>query len=800
MRLKNTDVDLLGNVFDQIGKVLVILDKQWIIKYINNYALDIMNTNEHIMGVSCQDILLKSNIPFKLDNNANIIFSAPIKVNNSYKKLKTLTGTVDEKPVYFILDDDVTEQENTLQLLEKSTQELTGQVYREKLSVQQYLGETIGFLRTIIKQMPCYVYWKDDQFRYLYCNDLTVQIMGLSSAEEAKGKTDYDFGWDLSLVNAFRETDIKILNTGEPVRNLRENLIDKNGQLFHTLVNKLPIKNQAGVIIGILGFTVDITEIQNIQIAKEAAEAASIAKTEFIANMSHDIRTPLTGVIGLSEILEQTLQNEEDREKAHMLHGSGEELLHMLNEILDDVRAGNLRDKDVKTVSFDLHQCIQDLIRLESPAVTLKNLELQTNIAPNVPRYIKSDHNKIHRILLNLIGNAIKFTPSGCITLSIECLHCTDDKAHLKFSVSDTGIGIPEDARDQIFNRFFKVSSSYNGVYNGHGLGLHIAQSYVKLLGGHITLTSKEGTGSTFHFNLECALGQELKDTSQYHTPQVLLPDSTKAPHLLLVEDNLIALKSLELLLKQKNYTFSSVTSGEEAWAMWNSLPFDLMVTDVGLPGISGIELTQRIRKHEQQLGKPRLPVIGLTGHARELALQECILSGMDDVLSKPAHADVLHQCIQQLVPQFTSKGQKVVDGGPRKSSLGADLPDTEEELFQLEQFCVFNEELALNQCIDREFLIALLESCLYESMPHDIMQLREAHQQQNWGQVEKIAHKIKGGMAYIGAQKIRFACQYFERYYKAGHRALLEPLYQQIITVSATTNEVLQRWLERNK
>jgi two-component system aerobic respiration control sensor histidine kinase ArcB len=624
-------------------------------------------------------------------------------------------------------------------------------------------------------------------------------MIKLKSPQNIIGKTDLDIFVDHDLARSYQETDKKIIQTGQPVINELGELITDQFETRHTLVSKVPITDISGTIIGLVGITVDVTELTE---AKEQAEIASKAKTEFIANMSHDIRTPLTGVIGLSEILEQTLQNPEEREKAHLLHDSGEELLHMLNEILDDVRAEHLGEKDIKEESFDLHQCIHDLIRLESPATTAKHLQLKANIANDVPRFIRSDRNKIHRILLNLIGNAIKFTQSGCITLSIECLHLDDAKAHLKISVSDTGIGIPEAALKQLFNRFFKVSSSYKGIYEGHGLGLHIAKSYVELLGGHITLTSKVGMGSTFNFDLECALGEPLE--TQSNTISIPVDDSpalTQAQnlHLLLVEDNIIALKTLELLLKQQGYTYASASTGEEAWAIFNSEAFDLMISDIGLPGISGAQLSQRIRNQELTSGKPPIPIIGLTGHARESALEECLQSGMNEVFSKPTPIETLCQCIQILTQNSPVQSTENSSDKPQKKSLGIDLPETEEELFQLEHFPLFDAEIVLQQIQDKQLLITLLNAYLSDEMQHDITLLQQEHERQNWEEVEKIAHKIKGGVAYLGTEKMRYACQYLERYYKAGHRKLLEPLYDQIIKVNEQTNTDLKLWLRNN-
>ncbi|PJD95724.1 MAG: hybrid sensor histidine kinase/response regulator [Legionella sp.] len=649
----------------------------------------------------------------------------------------------------------------------------------------------------LLNLLPTAIFWKNTDGVFIGCNKRFAEISGLNSPDEIVGKTDYDMPWGEIQASLYRKDDHEIMLNGTSKSNIEETLTLANGTELCLLTNKVPLFSDEGEIMGILGIFYDITERKKMELsikkAKEAAESANRAKTEFIANMSHDIRTPLTGVIGLAEILEHTLQHPEEKEKIQMLHESGKELLHMLNDILDDIRVGNLNESDIKKESFNLHQCIADLVRLESPATTLKGLSLKVDIKNSVPQYIQSDRNKIHRILLNLMGNAIKFTQAGDISLCVDCTHYDEKEVHLKFSVSDTGIGIPEEAQAQVFKRFFKVNSSYKGLYEGHGLGLHIAQSYVELLGGHITLFSTVGVGTTFHFDIICAPGKApLPSTSILSSCQ----PSAQTRHLLLVEDHLVALKTLEFLLKQKGYTFASAASGEEAWMLLQNQTFDAMITDIGLPGISGTQLSQRLRSQEMMLHKPPLPIIGLTGHAKEAALDECLQHGMNEVFSKPASMDTLHPCIQKLTQKRHATNLDATDSLAKKSFLGIDLPGTEEELFQLDAFPLFDEAYVLNQIGDKQLLITLIQAYLSEDMQNDITLMQEQYKKGRWEEVEKIAHKIKGGVAYLGTQKMRYACQYLERYYKAGHRKLLEPLYQQILQVNHQTNEVLTAWL----
>ena len=735
----------------------------------SKYGLLLQNCSDLIIGLN------KDGCVFEINAHAEKVFGI-------YKKNilnKNLFLFCQERNITFSLSEDYFKStfrnsDNSLIVFitNKKTQHkysfkclLTSSVENKYILIGHKLNsvcEVQTCLKSVIESLPQYIYWKDKNFVYMGCNKHVSDYLSLKSPDEIVGKTDNDFGWSKERINFLKVSDSTVFNEGKEI--LVEDQIPLGGTMRTMLSSKSPLRNQKGETIGVLGVTVDITDRKQLEeelrIAKEQAETASKAKTEFIANMSHDIRTPLTGVIGLSAILEQTLQNKDDKENAHMLHDSGEELLHMLNEILDDIRADHLDKEDIIEESFDLHECINDLVHLESPATFLKNLILKTDIASNVPRYIKSDRNKIHRILLNLLGNAIKFTQSGSITISIECLHQDGVSAHLKFAVSDTGIGIPEEVQSQVFNRFFKVSSSYKGIYTGHGLGLHIAQSYVNLLGGHITLTSRVGEGSTFHFDLECPLSeapvQEKEILPSPDPPSVEILQ--KNVRLLLVEDNSIALKTLEMMLAKKGYTFISATTGEEAWAMFRTHPIDLIITDIGLPGISGTELTQRIRNYEKDVNKPAIPIIGLTGHAKEAAWNECQQAGMNEVLTKPAQIQTLEEIILQFVNPSSCKVSND-SKKPEVSPLGIDLPQTEEALFQLDSFPVFDEKLALEQVPDKNLLITLLQTYISDEIQKDIHQMQIEYQQNNWEKVEKLAHKMKGGVTYLGTQKMRYAC-----------------------------------------
>lgn len=519
----------------------------------------------------------------------------------------------------------------------------------------------------LIDHIPHAIFWKDINLIFQGCNKQFAQQFGYSNPSDIIGKSDYDFPFPLHLIELYRIDDQIIVTTGIPKLNYEEKQLQMDGSEKILLVSKVPFYDENQNVIGIIGIYTDITnrkeEEKQLKIAKELAEAANLAKTEFIANMSHDIRTPLTGVVGMSKILEENAVDPDQKKYAHWLLESGDQLLHMLNGILEVVSADNTNVNDLHEDSFVLKRVIQDIVELERPSTQVKGIDLITQVDERIPSSLISDHTKLHRILLNLIGNAIKFTEKGRITLDVKLLEQHNTHVLLQFSVSDTGIGIPPEMQNMVFDRFFRVTPSYKGIYTGYGVGLHIAQSYAHLLGGEIKTTSKFGVGTTFYFNLSLKIGDKttlyplstkpstdgstdshspLPQRISTDLPSITMKPSPSAPNLLLIEDNLIALRVLESIVTQSGWQFTSAIDGESAFELVCKNAFDLIITDIGLPGISGIDLTIKIREFEASLSKKQTPIIGLTAHAQSEVRDACLASGMNDVFSKPMDMDTL--------------------------------------------------------------------------------------------------------------------------------------------------------------
>ena len=665
-------------------------------------------------------------------------------------------------------------------------------------------------LANILDNLPGHVYWKNLDSVFQGCNKAQANSAGFADQHGVIGKTDYDMPWH-NEANELRESDALVMRNRQTLTREEASQLADSNKISIFLSKKTPLLDKNGTVVGILGISFDITERKDIEEklrqAKLAAEAANHAKTEFIANMSHDIRTPLAGVIGMSELLENDLNNPESKQYAHWLHKSGEHLLEMLNDILDDIKADNLNENDIRNERFELRLCIHNLVQLVLPSIKLKHLNIVVLIADDVPKFIESDHAKLQRILLNILGNAIKFTEKGSITIKVNCLNLTHEKTHIQFSITDTGMGIPKDQQNKVFDRFFRASPSYKGIYKGQGLGLHIAQAYANLIGGRISLTSIEGVGTTLYLDLSSnidiseASKSLLCDTSKSN--QALVVDAgtplqqsyENCPLLLLIEDNPVALKVIESIATKTGCRFISATNGEEALELAKNNFFDLIITDIGLPGISGHEFTSKLRLWETSQKNAHVPIVGLTGHARDVAEKKCIDSGMNDVFSKPTNVAMF----QTIINQFVSTASSLLPNLSSSTSgkLGPDLPDTEQALFELKNYSIFDAELALKQVGgDKTLMLSILNDFITILITKELPFIEQAFVHKDWITVEYLAHKMKGGVVYCGTPRMKFALQYLERYCKAGHFLLRDELYQQF-HVTEETQRVIYEWLK---
>ncbi|MFT6153574.1 MAG: signal transduction histidine kinase [Crocinitomicaceae bacterium] len=372
----------------------------------------------------------------------------------------------------------------------------------------------------------------------------------------------------------------------------------------------------------------------------KASAAASEAKSKFLAHMSHEIRTPLNGIIGIADLLSQGQMEESQSQYVKTIQNSGEALLAIINDILDfsKIEAGKL---ELENTDFCLSDLGQSLNGLFIAQLKDKNLDYKFSVDPMLPEFLKGDPLRLKQILINLVGNSIKFTESGGIFITVKALEFSPN-LRIQFTVTDTGIGIPNDKLPTLFEAFTQVDSSTTRKYGGTGLGLQISKSLVELMQGTIFAQSQYGKGSSFIFDIVLKSGKlpkesEIKIATSYN--------SVSDVRILVAEDNKTNQLVISAMLKKLGYSFDIINNGKEAIESLKKSKYDLILMDCQMPILDGFEATSEIRMRSQWVN---LPIIALTAGATKAEKTECIKVGMNDFLSKPITIDVLETTLRK--------------------------------------------------------------------------------------------------------------------------------------------------------
>ncbi len=381
----------------------------------------------------------------------------------------------------------------------------------------------------------------------------------------------------------------------------------------------------------------------DLEIARAKAEESARLKSEFLANMSHEIRTPLNGMMGMTALALETSLPPETRDYLETANTSAESLLALINDILDfsKIDAGKLV---MEWIPCPLPELMERLVKTFALAARTKGLELRCNLDPGLPPAVIVDPTRLQQVLSNLINNALKFTASGSVSLTVEQRGIDAGQARIRFSVTDTGIGIREEHQARIFDSFTQADGSTTRKFGGTGLGLSIASNLVALMGGSLQLESEPGSGSTFHFELPLRLAEAPPLSPLSALGAAIGVEQTRRLRVLVAEDNLVKQRLASRLLEKMGHEPVIAENGQQALdALWHpACPgFDLILMDSQMPEVDGFEAACRIRAKERETGG-HLPIIGLTAHALKGDRERCLEAGMDDYLPKPVDPRLL--------------------------------------------------------------------------------------------------------------------------------------------------------------
>ncbi|XGC81581.1 ATP-binding protein [Bdellovibrio bacteriovorus] len=474
-------------------------------------------------------------------------------------------------------------------------------------------------------------------------NPAFVELLGYS-AEEFCSKPAIDFIHPDDIGPTIREIERQA--NGESVMAFENRYRCKDGSYRWLSWRSVPVGDIT------YGTARDITEskkiAQELQEAKIAAETASKAKSEFLANMSHEIRTPLNGIIGMTDLLNETQLSTDQKNFAQIIQDSGTALLSILNGILDlsKIEAGKIV---LESNDFDVRDLLTRYSQLLKGSLRSKNLDLQVFVDPKIPLLLQGDSNRIGQILLNLLGNAIKFTEKGHISLAATLQSTQGPTATLRFEVQDTGIGMTPCQTKQLFQPFTQADGSTSRKYGGTGLGLSISKRLAELMNGKIGVESESGKGSTFWFTVDVTFDSETSISKKLSVKTETMTNiSSVAKKVLVVEDNLVNQTIIISMLKGLGHKVDIANNGNEALKVYKNYAYDLILMDCQMPEMDGYTATEKIREIQKHSSGAKIPILAFTANVMSEDEERCRKCGMDDILAKPVTLDALKQAMSK--------------------------------------------------------------------------------------------------------------------------------------------------------
>lgn len=523
-------------------------------------------------------------------------------------------------------------------------------------------------------------------------------------------------------------------------------MIKKGGQRIWVLISGAPILDLEGTVTGSIGIHYDITYSKKLQIAldeaRRRAEAAQEAEKQFLANMSHEIRTPLNAIIGMSHLLYDTQPSEEQKDFLGILKNSAEILRALISDVLDlsKIRSGNV---EIQQVEMDVVGLVCTLVKSAQLRLEDRPLSIKADIDPELRNLVIGDDLLLNQILTNLLGNAEKFTEKGSIKVGVKIKKRNNKRLLLEFYVTDTGIGIPKDKHDAIFQTFRQVDGNITRKFGGTGLGLAITKQLIELQGGTIAVKSQLGKGTTFTFTIPYQETHKVAVSEVYESLETMSLNTT-GKKILVVEDNYMNRKYVSTLLEKWQFEYQMAHNGKEAVEMARNTYYDMILMDVQMPEMDGYEATIAIR-NSKTLNR-ETPIIALTASALLSQKDRVFQSGMNDYLSKPFKPTQLFEKLKSLccsnqieivhdIDENIENTEGVYDTFSYNSRLDKDLLND-----------LYGDDL--------DYACDMFDTFLNRSLP-EIALLKPQLRAENWAELGRLAHKLKPSFGMVGLSDI---------------------------------------------
>jgi len=577
------------------------------------------------------------------------------------------------------------------------------------------------------------IFIKDENSRYLLVNKEFERVRGIG-ASDIVGRSEQELTPG-AIGDQVRAADQEILERGVPIT-FEQDFPLPDG--MHTFLSvKFPIRDAEGEdAIG--GVATDITDQKR---AAAEAQKASELKSQFVANMSHEIRTPLNGVMGMASLLRDSALDPAQREQFDALLASSDALMAVANNILDfsKLEAGQM---ELDPTTFDLRSTVKESCLVLAEAAHAKGIEIKHWVDAEVPQFVRGDRVRLRQILLNLLSNGVKFTPSGEVIVNVR----VEGESMLRFEISDTGIGINPDHADRLFDAFNQADASTTREYGGTGLGLTISRELAHRMGGQIGAEPGPDRGSVFWFTASLPTaapsdGERLNHSDRQAIKALVMDDNPanrtipEGPPVLIAEDNEINRVVAKTMLARQGRATAIAHNGREAVEMALARPYAAILMDCQMPELDGYEATRRIRKAENG---HHVPIIAMTALSMPDDRERCLAAGMDDYLAKPVQRDQLAAMLMKWAPAQASP-QDTVDEPLDRATI--------------EQ---------LRSTLTAEMRASLLRT-FEETLPKCLSGIKDAAERGDTAEFRRIAHLLKGSSATLGATQLRLACQQLE-------------------------------------